>query len=94
MLKAMWIAVLAYFGLIFIAAPVVANDSINWVDVDPADWCGAMNQDDREWLEFEIDAYNEYADEFTAMFNAVEYKLSKNGRSMTRSTNGGGFKFI
>jgi hypothetical protein len=52
-----------------------------------------MSQDDRDWLEFEIDAYMEYEDEFTAIFNAIEFKVAKNGRSMVKGIHDKGFKF-
>lgn len=34
------------------------------------------------WSEFHADAFEEYANEFTVLFNSYTYKLSKNGRSM------------
>lgn len=34
------------------------------------------------WVCYEDDAYLEYYEEFTALFNSYTYKLSKNGRSM------------
>jgi hypothetical protein len=40
------------------------------------------DQEAYEWSEFYCDAYDEYADQFTALFNSYSYKLSKNGRSM------------
>lgn len=35
-----------------------------------------------EWAMYWHEAYDEYADEFTALFNSYTYKVSKNGRSM------------
>lgn len=35
-----------------------------------------------EWDDYYGDAYAEYCDEFTALFNSYTYKVSKNGRSM------------
>jgi len=46
------------------------------------------------WSEFHIDAYEEYADEFTALFNSYETKWSKNGRLMIRQGDSGSFKFV
>jgi hypothetical protein len=40
------------------------------------------DQDSYEWSEYYSDAYDEYADEFTALFNSYTYRVSKNGRSM------------
>lgn len=95
MVKAMWIAVLTYFGLIAIAAPVVVESGINWVDVDPSDWAGRIDEgDDTPWHMLTHAEYvAEYSAEFDEIFAAVEFKRAKNGRSMTKSTNGGGFKF-
>lgn len=39
-------------------------------------------------------AYAEYADEFTALFNAMEFKVSKNGRSMVRRPGEKSFRFV
>lgn len=50
--------------------------------------------DEREWSEFHADAYEEYADEFTALFNSYEVKRSKNGRTMIRQGDSGSFKFV
>jgi hypothetical protein len=40
------------------------------------------DDEDGEWHEYEYLAYLEYCDEFDALFNSYDYKLSKNGRSM------------
>jgi hypothetical protein len=42
----------------------------------------AIDDEEREWSEYYADAYAEYADEFTALFNSYSYRVSKNGRSM------------
>lgn len=47
-----------------------------------------------EWAQFHADAFEEYADEFTAIFNAIEFKVSKNGRSMIRRPGDKGFRFV
>lgn len=49
--------------------------------------------DEREWSEFHTDAYDEFADEFTALFNSYETKWSKNNRLMIRTGDSGSFKF-
>lgn len=38
-------------------------------------------------------AYLEYADEFTALFNSYEVKRAKNGALMIRSGNAGSYRF-
>ena len=50
--------------------------------------------DEEEWELYELEAYAEYADEFTRLFNAMEYKRSKNGRSMIRRPGDSSFKFV
>lgn len=47
-----------------------------------------------EWDDYYGDAYDEYCDEFTALFNAIEYKRAKNGRSMVRGPGDKSFKFV
>jgi hypothetical protein len=87
MAKAMWIAFLTYFGLI--AIPVAYGSiepTINWVDVQPM-------SEEQEWAAYHIEATNEYMDEFTALFNAIEFKRAKNGRSMVKGINDKSFKF-
>lgn len=48
---------------------------------------------DNEWLDFKIDAYWEYADEFTALFNSYEVKRAKNNALMIRRGNTGSYRF-
>lgn len=47
-----------------------------------------------EWELYHAEAKQEYADEFTALFNAMEYKVSKNGRSMVKRPGDKSFKFV
>lgn len=47
-----------------------------------------------EWSAYYVEAFNEYADEFTALFNAMEYKRAKNGASMIRRPGDKSFKFV
>lgn len=49
--------------------------------------------DAMEWAEFEADAYWEYSDQFTALFNSYEVKFASNGRTMIRQGDSGSFKF-
>lgn len=82
MFKAIWIALAIAFGLIvFPALPVQVGIEI----VGP--------YDDAEWNEYHAEAYAEYADEFTALFNSYETKRAKNGALMIRSGNSGSYKF-
>lgn len=46
-----------------------------------------------DWTAFHADAVEEYADEFTALFNSYETRWSKNGRLMIRQGDSGSFKF-
>lgn len=56
--------------------------------------CIIVNESEAiEWAAFHVDAYEEYADEFTALFNSYETKRASNGRMMIRSGNAGSFKF-
>lgn len=41
-----------------------------------------VHADEFEWAQYHAEAVAEYADEFTALFNSYNYKVSKNGRSM------------
>lgn len=43
---------------------------------------GNVDRDEQEWAAFYVDAYCEYADAFTALFNSYSYKRTRNGRSM------------
>lgn len=89
MLKGMWIAVLTYFGLIAIAAPVMGIESaINWVDVDSVELSEAQ-----EWELYHFEAELEYMREFDAIFDAIEFKVAKNGRSMVKGIHAKSFKF-
>lgn len=49
--------------------------------------------DDVEWAEYHADAFEEYAAEFTALFNSYETRTAKNGATMIRKGNTGSFKF-
>lgn len=49
--------------------------------------------DDVEWAEFHEDAMSEYMSIFNDIFNAVEYKRAKNGRSMVKGAYATSFKF-
>jgi len=46
-----------------------------------------------EWAQFNADAYLEYADEFTALFNSYEVKRAKNGAMMIKRAGDKSFKF-
>lgn len=49
--------------------------------------------EEQEWAEYYSEAYNEYADEFTALFNSYETKVAKNGALMIRKGNSGSYTF-
>jgi hypothetical protein len=46
-----------------------------------------------DWSEYHAEAMQEYADEFTALFNSYETKRAKNGAMMIRTGNVGSYKF-
>jgi hypothetical protein len=50
--------------------------------------------EEQQWSEFHAIAVQEYTDEFTAIFAALEFKRSKNGRSMIRRPGDKSFKFV
>lgn len=52
-----------------------------------------VDQDAYEWTEYYSEAYNEYADEFTALFNSYETKVAKNGAMMIRKGSKGSYTF-
>jgi len=80
MVKGILTAIAIAFGLVSIPAlpPVTAIHAAN---------------EEREWAEYHADAFAEYADEFTALFNSYETKWSKNNRLMIRQGDTGSFKF-
>jgi hypothetical protein len=49
--------------------------------------------EEQEWDDYNRDAYEEYADEFTALFNSYTTKRAKNGALMIRRGNSGSYKF-
>jgi hypothetical protein len=62
---------------------------------DNASEVGDRNADtDAEWQEFHAMAYEEYADAFTALYEGMQTRWSKNGRLMLREGNSGSYKFV
>lgn len=56
--------------------------------------CAECSSDiNAEWSEFHTLAVQEYEDEFTALFESIETKWSKNGRLMIRPVGAKSFKF-
>lgn len=51
-------------------------------------------QDSLEWATYWHEAFEEYEDEFTALFNSYETKWSKNNRLMIRQGNSGSYRFV
>lgn len=70
-------------------APVNANVIV----VPPMPQYSPETIEAAEWEMYRYDAYEEYEDEFTALFNSYETKWSKNGRLMIRQGDSGSFKF-
>ena len=52
-----------------------------------------QRSNEMDWAAFHVDAIEEYADEFTALFNSYETKVAKNGAMMIRQGNSGPYKF-
>ncbi|MFJ3084347.1 hypothetical protein ACIPJG_31965 [Streptomyces halstedii] len=50
--------------------------------------------EEQEWELYRGEAYEEYADEFTSLFNSYETKWSKNSRLMIRQNSTGPYKFV
>jgi hypothetical protein len=50
--------------------------------------------EEQEWQHFHAEAYDEYAAEFTALFNSYDVKWAKNGRLMLREGDSGPYKFV
>jgi hypothetical protein len=50
--------------------------------------------DAAEWDAFHAEAYEEYAAEFTALYNGYETRWSKNNRLMIRNGDSGPYKFV
>lgn len=67
------------FGLVLIPEPVAIESSVD---------------DAMDWTLYWQEAHDEYADEFTALFEAIEFKRSKNGRSMIRRPGDNSFRFV
>lgn len=72
------ITILALIALIAIYAPVIILPPFS---------------EAQEWELYKEEAYNEYAEEFTALFNSYETKWAKNGALMIRQGNSGSYKF-
>ena len=80
MISQILIALAIAFGLIS-ASAVVAPSSIQ-IEAE----CDCFEC-------YHADAFDEYADEFTALFNSYETMWSKNNRLMIRQGDSGSFKF-
>jgi hypothetical protein len=47
-----------------------------------------------EWQEYHAIAYEEYAETFTALYEGLQARWSKNGRLMLRQGDSGPYKFV
>lgn len=72
---------------------IPSNPASNAVVIPPMPTHSPFITNDAEWFDFNEDAYAEYADEFTALFNSYEVKRAKNGALMIRRGNSGSYKF-
>jgi hypothetical protein len=50
--------------------------------------------DELDWFIYNLEAERDYRAEFTAIFDAVEVKWSKNNRLMVKGTHAKSFKFV
>ena len=75
----------------FILALAIAFGLVSVPTVAPLQ---VASEEQFTWEAFHSDAVEEYADEFTALFNSYETKWSKNGRLMIRQGDSGSFKFV
>lgn len=71
---------------------MVTSDTIT-ADECTCRCCDKCEPDQWEWAEFHADAFKEYADEFTALFNSYETKRAKNGTMMIRQGDSGPYRF-
>lgn len=83
MIRAMFFALAIALGLVSI--PVLPES---------ANVTSESETESIEWAEFHVDAFCEYSDEFTALFNSYETKWAKNGRLMMKTPDGKSFKFV
>ncbi|WP_190221156.1 hypothetical protein [Streptomyces griseosporeus] len=54
----------------------------------------AKQEEELEWHLFHAEAYAEYSDEFTRLFESLEFKQAKNGAPMIRRAGEKSFKFV
>lgn len=88
------ITILALVLQVLISLIVPANsEAVVIIPAMPQQSPVIIDQEDYEWSEYYADAFEEYADEFTALFNSYETKVAKNGAMMIRRGNSGSFKF-
>ena len=52
------------------------------------------NTEKLEWIKYEAEAYADYSDEFTRIYNGYQVRWSKNGRLMLRDGDSGPYKFV
>lgn len=93
MIRVILTLLLAVFGPAFQAGEIVETHGA-WECLcghSVCEWCSLS--DAEQWNEFHADAYDEYAAEFTALFDSYEVKHAKNGAIMIRRGNSGSFRF-
>lgn len=87
------ITLIALTSFIFLADKLVW-DFKTWECVcthDVCEWC--VSESD-EWDMYHAEAFQEYALEFDAIFDMIEFKVAKNGRSMVKGAYSTSFKFV
>ena len=91
-IKDLVIAILASITFLFVGAAIM-HSLIESVCRPISAPLTEEDEDAYEWSEFHADAYAEYADEFTALFNSYEMKRAKNGAMMIKRAGDKSFKF-
>lgn len=86
------IAVIALVIRVLISLITPANN-VDVVVIPPMPMYSPEVAESHEWVAYSHDAYCEYADEFTALFNSYEVKHAKNGALMIRRGDSGSYKF-
>ncbi|MFE1145211.1 hypothetical protein [Streptomyces rochei] len=73
---------------------LVSNDQdVSVVVIPPKPQHSPAMAEANDWAMYWHEAYEEYEDEFTALFNKLECKRAKNGALMIRRGNKGSYKF-
>lgn len=87
------VAITALITFILVANKLVWDSQV-WECAcihNECEWCN--HPEEVTWDEFHEDAYNEYTNEFTALFNSYKTKRASNGVLLIRSGSSGSYRF-